>query len=279
MAYAKHLSAEEKEREKNKRKSLRKIILLIVIVVMASAVVAELVVLKSMTTVDRRFVRGVERGVADGWETGKGDLQLRDQGYFTDTSFIDIELDAVKDFRNKAYQDKDLKKLAKRYIDDLKKCSAASEAHDPAAEKEEFWEDFSVPYTDRLIVLRMLRNGDFKMGNGWDEYPEYRDEILSRAWALESISSAEFLKEETKAGISKFSANLKNDSGFDIEYLNLDIEIYDSKNNLSGIAEVFKENISKGSNTDLSFYFNDKKTAYYRIVAVDCRIVQPVYEE
>ena len=271
MAREKHLSAEIAAVEKKERQKRNRIIMAVLIFVMIAAVTGEVIVLKTMTSVDRRFIRGVERGVAEGWAANNSDLQLKDQGKITDASFIETEYAAVKEFRNKAYKDKELKKLVKRYIGDLRKCREAVSARDPSADSEAFWAGFAEPYTDRLIVLRKLFLGDFNMGSSWDEYPDYRDEVLFRGWAAESVAGLSFEREEGKGVIDRFKASLKNDSGFDIEYLTVDVEVLDSNDKLAGTAEVYAENINDGSTAELSFYFNGKKIESYRITGVDCK--------
>lgn len=267
---AKHLSAADKEIEKKQRRKKRIIIFSVVFFVMAAAAVAELTILKSMTSVDRRFMREAERGVASGWESSLSDLQLKEQGRITNVSFIDTEYEAVKIFANKSFQDKQLKKLAKRYINDLKKCRNAALAHGPETDSDAFWDGFAEPYTDRLIVLSKLYLGDYKIGSSWDEYPEVLDEVLSKAWAAEIIPQIKFTRAGSKNGIGEFNAELRNDSGFDIEYLNINLEIYDSKDALVGTAEVIKENIADGSSAELVFYFSDQKVSFYRIAGIDC---------
>ena len=269
MKKARHLSAAEREEDKKKRRSTIRIILSVLIFIMIAAVAAEIIVLKGMTSADRRFTRRVERGVAEGWKNGKSDLQLRDQGRITDTAFIDKELEAVEEFRNKSYKDKELGKLARRYIDDLKKCRAAAQENDPVKDNEAFWDKFSGPYTDRLIILRKLYNSDYKIGSSWDSYRELRDEVLLRGWAAETAEALRFVKETGTDGNYKYKAVLTNDSGADIAYLNIELELYDSSDKAAGLAEVYKENIKDGSKVDLVFY-SGKEAASYRAAYVDC---------
>lgn len=270
MAKDRHLAASDRAEENRKKRRTVSIILSILIFIMAAAVIAEVIVLKSMTSVDRRFIRGLERGVAEGWETGKSDLQLRQDGTVTDTAFLDREYEAVAEFRGKPYQDKELRKLARRYIDDLRKCRAAAEAHDPSEDSEAFWAEFSAPYTDRLVLLRKFHTGDYRMGSSWESYPEQLSEVMLRGWAVETAESLRFDVTETEGGIKKFTAHIKNNSGLDIAYLNVDIELYDSSDGVVGTAEAVKENIRNGSAAELVFYCSAKDVSSYRAVYADC---------
>lgn len=265
-----HLSASDRAQEREKKRRAVRIILSVLIFIMIVVVTAEITILKKMTTVDRRFSRGVERGVAEGWETGRSDLQLSEQGMVTDTAFIDKEYEAVADFRNKPYQDRDLRKLARRYIDDLKMCRAAAQTHDPASENEDFWTEFSGPYTDRLILLREFYTGNYKMGSSWDSYPELRDEMLLRGWAAEMAEAIRFEKTEGEDGINKYFARIKNDSGVDIAYLNIDVVLYDSNDDPVETAEIIKEDVRNGSEAELVFYYSGKDVSSYRAAYVDC---------
>ena len=274
MSSEKHLSADVLAADRRKRRKRKKGILIALIIIMVAAGAAEVFVLKSMTSVDRRFIRGVERGVASGWETGSGELQLRDSGKIVNTDFIDTELEAVREFKSKPYDDKELKELSRRYISALEKCREAAASHDPSADSEEFWKNFSAAYTDRLIVLKSLYNGDYKMGDSWDDYPEQRDEMLSRAWVAETLPNLTFKRTESENGIDRFTAVLKNNSGFDIDYISIGIIIYNKKGEKTGTAEVYKEKIPNESDASLVFYYNSDKIAYYKISKADCRISQ-----
>ena len=252
MERAKHLSAAEREQERKKKRKIKRIVLSILIVVLIAGIVAELIILKNMTSADRLFIRAVERGVASGWEEGKADLQLK--------------------------KDKGLGKLAGRYISALKECSTVAATYDPVNDSDEFWKHFSAPYTERLIVLRKLYTGDYAMGNTWDDFPEVRDEVLLRSWVAEMAGSLRFKREETE-GSNKFVASLKNDSGVDIDYLNIDINLYNKDDKLAATAEVIKENIKDGQEVQLEFYYSGKKLSAYRISSVDCIAAEPPEEK
>ena len=270
MAREKHLNAATRNEESRKRRKLRNILLLILIFLMVAAVVAEALLLKNMTSVDRRFIREVERGVIEGWSGGHGDLQLKEKGIITDPSFIYAELEAVSEFANKTYQDKSLKKLAKRYITDLRECKSAAAAHDPVTDSDAFWKEFGSSYTDRLIILRTLYTGDFKMGNGWDKYPDQRDEVLLKGWLAKTASSLRFEKTTDEKEENRYIAVLNNDSGFDIEYLIIDIKLYNKKGQFIGVAEVYKENIKNGSHEELLFFYKGKEIGSYTVIGADC---------
>ncbi len=265
-----HLSASARREENRKRNRRKKIFLLLFIIAVIAGIAAEVFVLMNMVSVDRRFVREVERSVIEGWSAGRGDLQLKESGAVTDVSFIDEELEAAEEFANKSYQDKTLKKLVRRYVNDLRECKNAAAAHDPLTDSDSFWKGFGIAYTDRLIVLRKLYTGDYKMGDSWEKYPEQLNEVLLKGWLADKASGLQFKRVKGKDGSDAFKASLKNDSGFDIEYLNLDVSVYNSKGNLSGDVKVYEEDIKNGSTAELVFYFSGNKAATYRIVGADC---------
>ena len=273
MAEEKHLNAAERIKKNKERRRKRRIILSIAIVLMIAAASAEVAVLMNMTSVDRRFMREVERGVIEGWTASRGDLQLKESGAVIDTSFIDEELEAAGEFVNKAYQDKTLRKLARRYVSDLKECRSVAAAHDPASDSDAFWEKFAAPYTDRLIVLRTLYTGDYKMGSGWDKYPEQRDEVLLKGWLAKTAADLKFEREKGKDGTDIFKTTLKNDSGFDLEYISIEVGVYDSKGDFYSNAEIYKEDIKNGSTAELMFYFTGSKASSYRVKGADCAAV------
>ena len=265
MRKAKHLAADE--RAKNHKK--KKIALLVIIILLIAAVAAEVFIIRRMSTVDMLFMRSVERGVTEGWKTDNGDLQLKEQGMVTETGFIEKELEYTAEYRDKAFKDSELKELAHSYIDDLKRCSGAAKNHDPVTESEAFWGEFAEPYTERLVQLRRLFVENEYMGRSWDQYPDQLDEILFRGWIAEKIPELSFEVTDAGNGINKYTAKLYNDSGYDIDYINVDVEIYDSKDKLIGVAEVYQEDIKNGRSGELNFYYANKGKISYRVSGVD----------
>lgn len=255
--------------ENKKRRNKRRVILVVIMFVMVAAVTAELLILRGMTSVDRLFIRNVERSVAAGWKEGSGEFELRKKGQITDVSFIETELETVEEFRGKPYNDEDLGNLAKRYIDDLYKCSEAAKAHDSKTDNDEFWQEFAAPYTDRLIVLRTLYNGDYGLGRIWDDHPKQLEETLFRGWLAESAANLRFERSPAENGSDVFRAKLKNDTGHDIEFVDFEVELYNSKDKAVGTAEVYRKGIKKDSTAELRFYFKSDGVASYRIVSAD----------
>jgi hypothetical protein len=265
MRLERNIAREEQEKKRRRRT----IITISVILIMVIGVAGEIIALMNMASVDRRYLRSVERGVLDGWNAGRGDLQLRNEGRISDTSFIDAELAAVEEFHNKPYQDKKLKKLAEQYYSALRKCKIAADAHDPDTDSEEFWKEFSVGYTERVLALWKMYNGDYKIGFRWNSQPDKKRELLFRGWLADTIPKLRFEKTGSSKGIAGYKTVLTNDSGYRIKYINIDVELYDKNGKMIDTAEVYREDIEDGKSVNLGFYHAGKKVRSYRIANVD----------
>lgn len=259
------------EYEERKKKSASKKRLLIVLIFILIAVVsAEVATLLTLTSIDWSFPRHVERALYDGWDLPEDETQLQTDGRITDISFIDIEMEAVSEYANKNYKDDDLSRLADEYIDALKACKQAAAQHDPASDPDAFWAAFSEPYGRRLKVLYKMHNGDFHFPLSKEQYADETAYILAQGWLLNATESLKFRRREDGNTVS-FVADLQNDSGLGIEYLDLEVALLDASGKTKETSSVYITDVDNGENMHLRFMSTAGDATQYKIISETCK--------
>ncbi len=259
----------EYEEQQKKRVSKRRV-LLIVIFVSIVIIAAEVATLLTMTSIDRSFPRSVEYALYEGWDLPVNELQLQTTGRITDTAFIDIEMEAVSRYANKNYKDDELSRLASEYISAIKACQQAASQYDPATEPDAFWNAFSEPYGRRLKVLYKMHNGDFHFTPDKKQYADESAYILAQGWLLNATDNLSF-KRTDEGNVSHYDAELKNESGLGIEYLDLEVELLDASGKVKETSSVYITDADIDENMHLRFIGTSDKVTEYRIVSETCK--------
>ena len=251
-----------------KRKTAR-IIRNIMLVILLLAVIVAAVDVWYMTSPDKRFIRSANRGMYKGWDTSAPESSLRDLDLKSDTSFIDAEYDAVKSFKGLKFRDEELGALAAEYIGALEECRRVVKTEDPDKQFKKFWKRFSEPYGRRLRAICNLYKRDYGF---LDEMPEkYNgrlEDILFQAWALNKTEEINF---ERGKNDNELVAKVKNDSGHDLDYIELTIDLFDDKGKRIETVTAYESNIKKDKTFKIRCYESNAGTASeFVIKAINC---------
>jgi len=277
--------------KKKKRLSKRKLKQFIFVGMLAIAALLCLLIAFRLLDVDSRFVRAVNAGLSESWALENNEIQLKENKAPYDTSFIDIEYDNVKEFKDKDFRDESLGKLAGEYIAALEGCRTAIKENDPGKDYDKFWGAFSQSYGQRVEAIYDLYSGDYGIEIEDPEAKEEIDELKLSAWSLKKTADIKFTRvkaeenktenegegeteTETEAGSgldTALQATVTNDSGFDLEYINIEVELYDEKGELIETATAYAENIKNKAKFDLRIYQTTETQAdAYKITSVLC---------
>lgn len=256
--------------DRKKPKGPRRVILIVLVLLLVAGVTAEVVTLLSITNIDRRFTRSVERGLYDGWSLSINETQLQSAGRITDTGFIDKEYEAISEYVHRKYTDDDLGHLANEYISALNDCRHVAQQHDPEKDFDDFWTYFSDPYARRVKALYGLYKGDYNFMLDNEQFRSQISGLIAQGWLLESVEGLKF-SNVTVGNNLVFSSRLTNESGRDIEYLNLDIELLDKKGNVAETSSVYVTDIRDGGMMNLRFLSTSGKAVKYRVVSEACQ--------
>lgn len=259
--------------KKRKRRRRRKKILKVAVVLMGAAAVYLSFYAYRLVTADARFLRDMSRGLSESWMLESGETELRNRDGEHNTEFVEIEYAAVSKYRNSRFKNNELQALAAQYIDSLEQCRSVAEEKDPDKDFDGFWKEFSQPYGERLTSVYQIYKGDYGLILDDENTSKEKGDLLAQGWILSKVGDIEFKRSENEDGVITYTAELKNDSGFDLEFLDLEVELYNGKGKLVESASAYAENIGKGDSVELVFYqSSDKKVTQYRIVSEICKV-------
>lgn len=260
----------EKIEVKPQRRKRKRILLVVLILILAAGTAAEIMIIKSMSTADRVFVRSIQRGLYSGWDLDRNEMQLAGTGQITDTSFVDKELEAVNSFKNRKFQDEELGRMADDYISALRACRSAAHRYSPGKDYDLFWENFSLPYGKRMEALYRIYTGEYNLSLDDTHYPEEVSNLLLQGWAIGKTRTLSFDIADTETAGTEFRTDFVNDSGYDLKYLDIELELLDADGKVITTASVYEEDIRNGSNAVLRFFHVGRKCAGYRIIGMTC---------
>ena len=248
------------------RKQFRNVILIIMVIALIVAA-ADLAYLE---TTDKRFIRYAERGMLAGWDKSEPESTLRDRSLENDTAFIDIEYEAVSRFKDKEFRDESLGEVAGEYIDAVIDCHEVTSEKDPNKKVNSFWKSFSEPYGRRIKAFCKLMNGDFGFLRKMDDaYRQDVDELLLQGWALNKTNEIVF--NHGGEDENELTAEVVNDSGHDLEYLDMTVDLYDGKDNYLETVSVYQADIKKNDKFTLRCYEVEAgRTKQFVITAITC---------
>ena len=255
----------EEQKKKNRKIKRRKKILTVFVLLLIAGVAAECYILFGMTTVDKRFERSVGRGLSESWKQKTNDLTFQKKGMMKGISFIETEYEAVHQFRNHRFEDKELYELSEDYISALNACRRAAKRRDPLKDFDAFWELFSEPYGQRLKAIYKLYTGNYNLGIDKESMTAEKKATLAMGWLLCKLDEVKFKKTGGAEGNSAYGVEFRNDSEADIEYIDIAIELVDKDGNVLETVSAYTEKISRNGKAEMKFTCTAEKVAKYRI--------------
>ena len=258
-----------------KKKSKKKIILLVSIAVLTALLIWALALLSREAGTDARFIRDLDRGLTASWAQKNDEFRLQKKEEGMSTGFIDLEYSAVSAYKGQKFRNKKLGKLAQTYIASLEACREAAKAADPNEDFNKFWEAFSEPYGERIKAVYSIYKGKYDLELDDSSYKKKKNMFLAQGWILQKVDNISISRKENKDGTVTLKAKVKNDSGFDLKYVNLDLELYNKKGKAVEKLSIFAKDIKKGAEFELLGYqLSGSKIDGYKIVSETCEIRQ-----
>ena len=265
---------------------------MIIIIILELLLVFAMVALMNVTSVEKRFIRAIRQGVITGWSREINEMAFSDTEGGHDLAFIKDEYESVKSFKGMRFRKEALGELADEYISALEECLAVSEENDPAKDYDTFWSRFSQSYGRRVNAIYSIYRGNYGLSFSDEEqnkYAEEIDNILVKGWSLQKTGSIVFhrMHSDSESGTDDnedsgeeyyYTATVSNDSGYDLKYIDVTVELYDSNGDLIEEISAYAENIKNGEDFELTCYqMVDAEAKSYLISAVECQH-EPVKE-
>lgn len=238
-----------------------------IIIVMAVCLALLIFQLVNSFTGNNRFYRAAARAVEKGWdqELNEYDLQQRDAD--KNASFFKIEYDAIKSYENLSFSDASAEKIAEEYLTALKECIVIAEKIDPNKDFDKFWNEMSEPYGKRLQALYKIYKKKRNSFAGADnKYPDEFKELVTNGWALNTTKKIKFKKLDE----DRYKASIKNTSGYDLVYYDIDVALLDKKGKTLETTNAHVENIKNGERKNLIICKTKKDVVAYKIISERC---------
>ena len=259
--------------KKNKKRNKKEIILLVSIAVLIALTVWAVGLLSREAGTDARFIRDLDRGLTASWAQKNDEFRLQKKEENMSAGFIDLEYSAVSAYKDQKFRNKKLGKMAKSYITALEACREAAKTADPNEDFDKFWDAFSEPYGQRIRAIYGIYKGKYELELDDHSYEKKKNMLLAQGWILQKVDGISISRKENEDGTVTLKAKMKNDSGFDLKYVNLDLELYNKKEKAVEKLSIFAEDIKKGAEFELLGYqLSDSKITGYKVVSERCEI-------
>ena len=218
-------------------------------------------------SVDEQFISSMEQGLQERWEINDS----RPDGTKEDwKAYINAEYSAVEKYKDEKFEDKELGKLAKEYITALSKSLDVVDEYNPSSNYDRFWNAYLPYYSDRNLIIRTIYNGNYGFKVSEDNQ-ENLDGLLASGWLSEMLSKIEFTGKD-EYGWTTYTASVVNDSGFDLDYVSLEINLLDKSGKTVDVTYASVENWDKDSTRQLEFMSDNSQASSYELVGGDCSI-------
>lgn len=241
-----------------------------VIAVLSLLLVIELVVAYVINSPSRRFVRCISRGLNNSWACDYNENNLRNKETGWTSDFIDAEYEAVSGFKGDDYDVESLKKDADDYIAAIEGCKSVLEKYKDNDNFDAFWAEFSTYYGQRITALYNIYKGGYGLTFETKMAKNNMANICTNAWAIKKSEKIKFEKTSSKKSVPTYTATVKNDSGFNLDYINYEIDLVNKKGKTVDVVSAYASDIKKNDEFSLTFYVVGGNVKGYRIVNASC---------
>lgn len=226
------------------------------------------------TALEKRFdlADEYERAVAeDGKEMAPEDRQAA----------VDIELDALSDFRNREFEDRDLQELVISYLNLLEDTKEIADLQ--TTDAVAFLKEWEGAYNDRTQLLRrFVEEYGLSVDAAHEEqlnemlmvakYADQEDDLNEAVQALADSIVIEFSTNEY--GYTSGSTTVTNDTGYSFDYIMFDVNLYDEGNVRVGSTYLNANNWADGETIVLDVFVNDVVPATYKVIPDGFSVVE-----
>lgn len=185
---------------------------------------------------------------------------------------IDIELEALSDFRNREFEDGNLQELVISYLNILEDTYEIADLQ--TTDAVAFLEEWDEAYNDRTQLLRRFveeygLSVDAAHEDTLNEmlmvakYADQEDSLNEAVQALADSIVIEFATNEY--GYTDGSATVTNSTGYSFEYISFNVNMYDEGGVRIGSTIIGADNWADGETVVLDVYGSDLVPATYKV--------------
>lgn len=220
-------------------------------------------------SVDEEFIANLRDGLISRWNYSESQF---DDSPETWEGLINCELEEIKEYKDKGFENKNLGKQAKLYIQNLEDTLEITKyASDYEKWNTEYYNDL---YLDRVLTLYNIDNlvdvtfADDSNQDDFDVLVESGKEVYQ---VDEILNSVNFDKSIDEYGDTVFTANVENTSDFNFEYFSFDIQFTDNDGIVTNNEIASTENWESGTVHKFEF------STYYDVSNLTLDVISTSY--
>ena len=227
-------------------------------------------------TYDNEFLTSLAKGLDKRWEV-VAKREYDQESLKNYRTYVDYELNELKKYKNREFENPELKKLADTYIDVLKneKETAINRKYLDRIFRNE-WNKLQHKRYELLLDINSISEIPVQDKNSLNEILRSGKAVkeFNRVYGIlvDTFDAKNFVVEEVEAGSEKekrYVGNFENTTGHYINYIDINIDFYDENDKVySGFR--FKPRYSWENGTKKSFEFSipvsDTRFKYFKVI-------------
>lgn len=224
-------------------------------------------------SVDESFTDDLESGLIKRWDlvgNTSNDTASTQEDW---EGFVNAELDKIGDYKDKEFENKELKEQAITYIKSLEDTKDALKYYESNYSK--FSTDYYGNYYNmRLVALKKINEItplEFKDDSDKKNFEGMIDEAETREFTNKLVDETEFKKTKDEYGYKTYSVTIENTSNANFEYLVFDINLVDKDGVVVETQTASTNNWEKGTKHRFEFG-TDKKFKKIEISKVEWNV-------
>lgn len=212
---------------------------------------------------DEGFLRNLEKGLGERWETTDSYVLTTDAAYRNHLGeIVQIELDAIGDLSEYTFEDPALAEYAEAYCDALLEQQEGCQYY--GLDDEKYTELFvEKGYQDRCVTLYQLSQ-DYELFSGSKQEDTYKEMLVLGSVYLEEDAKLAGLSGILSEGLTiealggtDYEVLFTNDTEYDFSDLSLNYNLYDEDHVLVGTSTSYIDNCAAGSTVKPSVWISE----------------------
>lgn len=236
--------------------------------IIASGLALSIVGCSEPQSVDEKFISSLEKGLMDRWDivdSSSADTSTT-EGW---NNLLDAELNNVAQYKNQDFENEDLEKCAKEYIEALEGTKEITDMVESSYSN--FQSEFQPYYQERLLALQdinEIQELTFDQDSDKKSFKDLMNEAKTLSQINQIMDNTKFEVVEDEYGWKTLQANVENITDNNFQYFTYDINLLDSNGTVIETTTAWTDNWDKGT-THVFEFTTDKEYATIEIHNVE----------
>lgn len=205
-------------------------------------------------SINGQFLRSLAKGLEKRWELiDKKETDGKETTTELFRQFIYVEYEQLKSFSDKNFEDEELGKYAKEYINILDKMLGIVKYY--GSNYLTFWNEYKPLYDERCVIIKKI-NDNYNIPIDESKNTELNDLITNGEYVielLEILNNVNFKKISDEYSYKKYEAVVENTTSTSFSYFCFSINLLDKNGTVVESVTASTDNWSSGSKHKFSF--------------------------